>query len=249
MKAFLGSADVKRRAMQDAALARMGGHFYAWGHYWHPEMEGKCRGNVTGALLHPYLEPGQVEQDIPAYWEPKLGIPWQVGELIDAFFSGLCLHENKDIHHGWAEQVIGVVTPGADLSPVADQMTAYILETPDWLAAYSDEECAHLIGYMHGIFTLRLNGIDQQKRIKDFYYKNIHKKHRHQVNTTPKDCDMENYGWGALRHLCSVDQHRGPMWYFLQCAVNGSARHKRTHKAKQWVELSQIFLQMIEDCK
>lgn len=247
MKAFKGSQDIKQDAIRRAALARMGGHFYAWGHYWHHE-GGKCRGNVSGAVLSHHLKEGQPEQACPDYWEPMLGIPWQVGELLDVFFSGLSLHENKDIHHGWAEQVFNAIRPGADLSAVPDNMVAYILETPEWLATYSDEECAHLIGYMHGIFTLRLNGIDQAARIKDFYYKNIHKKHHSRFATASNDCKLENYGWGALRHLCSVDQHRGPMGYFLGCAVKGSARNKRVHQSKQWVELSQIFLQMIEDC-
>lgn len=245
MKAFLGSDDVKRRAMQDAALARMGGHFYAWGHYWHPYMAGKCRGNITGAVLHVHLKAGQVEQDLPDYWEPVLGIPWQVGEMMDRFFSGLSLHDDKELHTRWAEQVFSAIRPGADLSAVPDNMAAYILEQPEWMAAYADD-WAHQVGMMHAIVTLRLAGIDQGKRVDDFYFQHIHKLHRHQ---TEQGRDKSNHVRAALRSLCTLyrEQRRGPLSYFLQHAVDGSAAHKREKTGKRWAELSQIFLQMVED--
>lgn len=243
MKAFLGSQDVKRRAMQDAALARMGGHFYGWGCYWHPENGGKCRGNVTGALLHMHLQPGQVEQDLPDYWEPVLGIPWLVGEMIDRFFSGLSSHDDKGIHERWAETVIGAITPGADLTGVPDRLVAYMLEQPEWLAAYADD-WAHQTGMMHSIVMLRLNSIDQAARLDDFYHAHIHKLHRHQ---TERGNGHEVRA--ALRSLTTLyrENRIGPLGYFLQHAVQGSAVHKRENKCKRWAELSQIFLQMIED--
>jgi hypothetical protein len=244
MKAFLGSQDVKRRAMQDAALARMGGHFYGWGHYWHPENGGKCRGNVAGALLNVHLQPGQVEQDLPGYWEPVLGIPWLVGEMIDRFFSGLCLHDDKEIHTRWAEMVVDAIRPGADLSSVPDRLVAYILEQPEWLAAYADD-WAHHVGLMHSIVLLRLNGIDQAARVEDFYHAHIHKLHRHQTDGR----STGNEARAALRSLATLyrENRQGPLGYFLQHAVHGSAVHKRENKGKRWAELSQIFLQMIED--
>lgn len=246
MKAFNDLQDLKKRAVQDAALARMGGHFYAWGHYWHHE-GGKCRGNVTGAILHPYLKDGQVEQDLPAYWEPVMGIPWAVGTMLDTFFSALSCHDNKELHQHWAENALGAIRPGADLSRVPDNLAAYILEKPEWLAAYADEKAAHQVGLMHAFVTLRLNGIDQDKRIKDFYYDHLHKLHRHQLDVRRSP---ENAVRAALSSLCAhyMDNRRGPFGYFLQHAVEGSAGHKREPRPKRWVELSQIFLQMIEDC-
>lgn len=245
MKAFNGSEDVKRRALQDAALARMGGHFYGWGHYWHPENNGKCRGNVTGALLHAHLQPGQVEQDLPDYWEPVLGIPWQVGEMVDRFFSGLCLHDDKELHTRWAEQVITAIRPGADLTAVPDKLAAYILEQTEWLAAYADD-WAHQVGMMHAIVTLRLAGIDQGKRVDDFYYAHIHRLHRHQTEGRRSPA---NEARAALKSLCALyrENRRGPFSYFLQHAVDGSAAHRREKTGKRWAELAQIFLQMIED--
>lgn len=247
IKAFLGSDDLKKRALFDAKLARMGGHFYGWGHYWHPEHGGKCRGNVSGAILHQYLKDGQVEQDLPAYWEPVMGIPWTVGELLDVFFSALCCHPDKELHQHWAEQALGAVRPGADLSQVADKMAAYMLETPDWLAAYADEKGAHQVGLMSAFVTLRLNGINQDKRIKDFYYDHMHKLQRHQLDIRHAP---EGAARAAMQSLCTLymEQRRGPLGYFMQHAVEGSAAHRREQKTKRWVELSQIFLQMIEDC-
>jgi len=235
--------------MARAAHFRHAGAFYAWGHYWHDDVgTGRARGNVSGAMYHDFLQPGQVEQDCPGYCEPVHGIPWAVGEMIDAFFSGLSLHENKDIHHQWAETVYSAITPGADLSLVPDKMAAYILETPDWLAAYAGEAVGHQVGMFHSITVLRLNGIDQEKRIKDFYYDHLYKLHRHQTDATRS---LENAARDALKGLCGhmMERRRGPLGYFLQHAVGGSAVHKRQHAAKRWVELSQIFIHMIEDAR
>lgn len=245
MNAFMGSQDVKRRAMQDAALARMGGHYHAWGHYWHHD-GGKCRGNVTGAVLHTYMKPEQIEQDLPDYWEPVMGIPWAVAELIDTFFSGLSLHENKELHTAWAETVLGAINPGADLSRVPMKLAAYILEKPDWLAAYAGETVGHQAGMMHGIILLQMNGIDQVQRVRDFYNDHMHKLHRHQLDSSRS---LENAGRAALHSLCIhlMEQRRGPLGYMLQHAVEGSAAHKREPRWKRWVEISQIFIQIIED--
>lgn len=247
MKAFNGSQDDKRRAMHDVTLARMGGHLHAWGHYWNDGgMGGKFKGNVTGAALNRYLKPEQVEQDLPDYWEPALGIPALVAEMLDVFFSGLSLHDNKELHQHWPEQVLGAIQPGMDLTRVPDRLTAYMLEQPEWLAAYADEKAAHLVGLMHAIFLLRVEGIDQSKRLADFYYDHIHKLHLSRFRGTVMHLD--GYVWAALRHLCSIDKHRGPYGYFLKNAVDGRAAHRREPRGKHWVELSQIFLQMIEDC-
>lgn len=241
MRAFNNDLAAKATAVQHMQQCHSVGNFYAWGHYFH---EGK--GNITGCMYHTHLQDGEVEQDCPKYSEPVHGIPWQIMEIADTIFGGLSLHDNKEIHQQWPEMFYDSIPVGADLSKVADSLMAYLLEKPEWLASYADEECAHLVGYMQGIFTLRLNGIDQSKRIKDFYYQNIHKKH-HSRFRTGKDCKLDQYAWAAMRHICSVDQHRGPVHYFLHACVDGSARKKSVPKGKQWVELSQIFMQMLGD--
>lgn len=248
MKAFNGDPALKKKTLFDAALARMGGHFYGWGHYWHPYLNGKCRGNVTGALLNPYLPAGKIEQELPMLWEPVLGIPWQVGELADEVFSMLCCHKDKSLADAWAEVFLDAIRPGADLSRVTDAIIAQVLEQPEWLAAYADEESAHGIGYMSGVFTLRLNGINQAKRIEDFYWKNIDKKHQHRFRTTQTDAPLVNYPWAALRSLCSIGKHRGPLGYFLSYAVTGSARHLRVDKDERVNVLVARIIQMIKDC-
>lgn len=241
MKAFLGLQDVKDAALADARDARLAGQFYAFGHHWH---EG--RGNVSGAMYHHYLKAGEAEQLCPDYSVAVHGIPPLFMEMIDAFFSNLSLHSNKDIHQHWAETVYGAIVPGADLRGVPDRLATYILEQADWLAAYADEKVAHQVGLLHGIFLMRCNGIDQTQRLADFYHDHIHKLQRHQ---TEGKRDLSNYARAAMRSLCSIDQYRGPYSYFLQYVVDGSAAHHRESKGKRWVELSQIFLQMIEDCR
>lgn len=241
MKAFLGLQDVKDRAIQRAVKGRENGQFYGWGHYYH---EGK--GNVSGVMYHPYLEDGQVEQDVKMYPEPVHGIPYAVAGIIDDFFSGLCCHDDKDLHQHWAERVYTAIPVGADLSRLPDRLAVYMLENTEWLADYACDRGGPLVGFMYAIFLLRLEGIDQTKRMKNFYYDHIHKLHRHQMNGRNKN---ENYVMAALSAICGVDTNTNGAWhYFISHACHGSAVHKRTKYANRVADLSDIFIQMIKDC-
>lgn len=247
MKAFMDCRENKQAAIARAVALREAGAFYAWGHHW---CEGK--GDVTGGMYHPYLQPGEVEQDCPKYSGAVHGIHWRAAELIDVFFHGLALNPDKQIHQTWAERVYETIRPGADITPVPDRLISYILERPEWLASYADEKGAHMVGMMQGIITLRrcafpdqLNGIDQEKRIKDLYYDHIHKLHMSRFQGERNPAYFVN---AAMRSLCEAHLRRGTMGYFLHNVVQARAGNNRAAQTREWADLSMIFLKLIEDC-
>jgi len=241
MKAFFNTTEDQAHAIARASLARTQGQFFAFGRYWDGE-----RGNVSGVMYNMCLEVGQPEQDVANYSEAVHGIPSDVAGIINDIFGGLSCHDDKDLHQHWAERVYEAIPPGADLSKVPDTLAVYMLEHTEWLADYGSDKAGRLVGFMYAIFLLRMEGIDQTKRLNNFYYDHIHKLYRHQTDVRRNN---ENYVMAALRSICGVDTNTNGAWhYFISHACHGSAVHKRTKYANRVADLSDIFIQMIKDC-
>ena len=243
MKAFTDTSQTKEQAIYHAGLWRRKGMYFAFGRYWDGE-----KGNVSGGMYHEYLNSVQTVQDCPYYACTVHGIPTAVAGIIDVFFSGLSCIKDDDNNCSanlWAESVYEAIPVGADLSKVADKMVMYVLENPEWLAAYADEKAAHLTGLMHGIFKIRLLGHDQSLDLKNFYYDHMHNMHRHQLQGHR---DHSRYVNGALKAISEVNSNMlGEHSFFFKGAVSGSSRNLKIHHGERWRKLSEIFLQMLRD--
>ncbi len=240
MKAFTNTLEYKNAAIARAADHRHAGNFYAWGHYWH---EGK--GNVSGAMYHPYLKDDEVEQDCAAYPPSVHGIPVDVAGVIDTIFGGLSLCDDKELHTRWAERAYVAIPIGADLSNVNNQLALHMLENASWLLDYADDKGSHLIGLMTAFYILRAEGINPEKRIKNFYYDHIHKLHRHQLEGRRNHA---NYVVSAMSRLCNVDTNpRGAWHYFIHDCVDGSAVSLKTTKGNRFKKVADLYLQLLQD--
>lgn len=240
MKAFTNTLEGKNAAITRAAAHREAGNYYAWGHYWY---EGK--GNVSGAMYHPYLQDGEVEQDCQDYPPSVHGIPVDVAGMIDTIFGGLSLDDDKELHTRWAERVYVAIPNGADLSQITNTIALHMLENPRWLVDYADDKGSHMIGLMNAFYILRAEGINPDKRMKNFYYDHIHGLHRHQLEGRRK---TSNYAISAMSRLCNVDTNpRGAWHYFLHDCVDGSAATLKQTKGKRWQAIADIFLQTLQD--
>lgn len=241
-QAFVGALETKEWAIARAADFRKAKAFHAFGHYWH---EGK--GNISGCMYHDFLKPGDPVQQCATLCESVHGIPWQIQEIADAIFGGLSCHDDKELFTTWAERFYEAIRPGADLLPVRDLLVQHMLEFSKWCKDFADEETEPQIDLMHSIYCLKVQGIDQQKRIKEFYYKYIHPMHHNKFNASYGN---ENNARAALKNLCSVNttDGRGAFGYFLQSCVEGHANGKHHKRGQSWNELSKVFLRMLGDC-
>ena len=243
MKAFEGSIEGKHSAIKRAREYRQNDQFYAWGHYWH---EGK--GNVSGAMYHDHADKMLLDKNMLPYPAPDVhGIPINVATMADTFFAGLYTHKDKELYTLWAERFYEAIPEGADLTRVPYLMASHILNTPEWMLDYADERGAEMVDYMQAVCALCLAGIDQEKRVKDFYYDQIHGLHRHQLDGQK---DVARYVYAAIRSLCGVERNPTGCWhYFLRHAVHGAAKHSGINRGLQWLDLSEEFLRIIRECE
>ena len=244
MKAFMDPVYNKDHALKIARLCRRTQTFFAFVHYWDGE-----KGNLSGCMYHEFLqsEMGETQFDCKRYAPIIHGIPMEVAGIIDDIFAGLWCNKGMDKRRAmqWAENVYTAIPVGADLSGVPDKLAAYILETPSWMAEYADERGAHLAGLMHGIFQLRIAGVNQAHRLEDFYYDHMAGLRKYQLDGRRK---RQNYVMRGLKAISEVEYNQSGAWsHFLTSAVLGSAKHRKIHYGERWHDLSKIFLQILED--
>lgn len=242
LKTFTDGQRDKPHALHRVEAAAELGMFYANGRIW----DGK-RGNITGAVYHPYMEAGETEHDLWQYPRIIHGIPHNVMCVANTIFNGLSFREDQSVYKDWPMRFYNALPGNKRISRVPDQLIYNMIADEKWIAEYADEKGAHLVGLMASIFVLRIEGIECGPRLMDIYHTHIHKLHRSRyMSIGSNESKLQNYPYGAVKALCDiVSNPGGAIDYFLNISTRGRARHEDKDPAKMWDLVADEFITLL----
>lgn len=246
LKTFTHGKRDKPHALGRVAAAKELGMFRAFGRIWN----GNC-GNITGAVYHPYMQDGETEHDLWQYPRIIHGIPHNVMVVANNIFSGLSTQKDKDVHQNWPERFYNALPGNRDISNVPDQLIYNMLANDKWLAGYSDEKGAHLVGLITAIFMLRIEGIECGPRLNQIYSDHIYKLHHSRYITIGNNKEkLGNYAFGCARALCDiVTNPTGAIYYFLDQCARGRALSDKRDLSETWAIIADDFIELLEGLK